>query len=357
MLMQSTSHVARVAKRQQSQQLAFNAVRCMATGDRSFKVAVLGAGGGIGQPLSMLLKLSPLVNHLVIHDVRGAPGVAADLSHVNSKAKVTFSEDDAGLKEQLKGCDVVVMPAGVPRKPGMTRDDLFNTNASIVKSLTECVADACPDAKLAIVSNPVNSMVPLASEIYKARGVYKPSKILGVTTLDIVRANTFIAEKAGLVDSIDNVEVPVIGGHAGVTILPVFSKATKAGGELIKLNMSDAEIAALDTRVQDGGTEVVQAKAGAGSATLSMAYAGSRFAISLMRGMNGEKMVECTYVESNACEGIPFFSTPCILGPDGVQENTGIPELSEHEKRRLEELKPELIKNIEKGLSWYAENK
>ena len=102
------------------------------------KVAVLGAGGGIGQPLSLLLKLSPEVSELSCYDIVGTPGVAADLSHIPTNSNVTGHlpsasswppRGDEGLKEALSGAAVVVIPAGVPRKPGMTRDDLFNTNA------------------------------------------------------------------------------------------------------------------------------------------------------------------------------------------------------------------------------------
>jgi hypothetical protein len=102
------------------------------------KVAVLGAAGGIGQPLSLLLKLSPQITELSTYDIVGTPGVAADLSHIPSASSVTGNlpsagtwppSHDTGLEAALKDASVVVIPAGVPRKPGMTRDDLFNTNA------------------------------------------------------------------------------------------------------------------------------------------------------------------------------------------------------------------------------------
>merc|ERR1712036_185433 len=124
-----------------------------------------------------------------------------------------------GLEASLEGSEIVVIPAGVPRKPGMTRDDLFNTNASIVANLAIAAAEVCPEAMLAIISNPANSTVPIASEIYKKAGVYNPNKIFGVTTLDIVRANTFIANLKGLNPA--DVDCPVIGGHAGTTIMPL----------------------------------------------------------------------------------------------------------------------------------------
>jgi malate/lactate dehydrogenase len=164
----------------------------------------------------------------------------------------------------------------VPRKPGMTRDDLFKINAGIVAGLTDAVATHCPKAMINMISNPVNSTVPIAAEVLKKRGVYDPKKLFGVTTLDVVRAKTFYAEKNGLETA--KVDVPVVGGHAGITILPLWSQATP------KAAMTDDVIDALTKRTQDGGTEVVAAKAGKGSATLSMAYAGALFADACLRG-------------------------------------------------------------------------
>merc|ERR1711970_635081 len=235
-------------------------------------VAVMGASGGIGQPLSMLLKLNPAVTKLNLYDIVHTPGVAADLSHIETKARTTGFVGQEQLNDSLVGADIVVIPAGVPRKPGMTRDDLFNTNASIVAGIAKACAENCPDAAICIISNPVNSTVPIAAEVYKKAGA-DPSKIFGVTTLDIVRANTFVAELKGLDPA--TVNVPVIGGHAGITIIPLISQATPA------VEFPADQLKALTERIQDAGTEVVKAKAGAGSATLSMAYAGARFAFSV----------------------------------------------------------------------------
>lgn len=197
------------------------------TAKTNTKVAVLGGSGGIGQPLSMLMKLSLGcdVSHVSVYDVAHAPGVASDLSHIDTATSVSghAAED---LEAALTGADVVIIPAGVPRKPGMTRDDLFNTNASIVATLASGVAKHCPTACVGIISNPVNSTVPIAAEILKKAGVYDPRKLFGVTTLDVVRARTFIAGAKGL-DPAD-ISVPVIGGHAGVSILPLLSRVSPA---------------------------------------------------------------------------------------------------------------------------------
>ncbi|KAL6205845.1 PREDICTED: malate dehydrogenase, mitochondrial [Fragaria vesca subsp. vesca] len=308
------------------------------------KVAVLGAAGGIGQPLALLMKLNPLVSQLSLYDIAGTPGVAADVSHINTRSEVKGYAGEEQLGEALEGCDVVIIPAGVPRKPGMTRDDLFNINAGIVRSLTAAIAKYCPHAIINMISNPVNSTVPIASEVLKKAGVYDEKKLFGVTTLDVVRAKTFYAGKAGV--PVAEVNVPVVGGHAGITILPLFSQATP------KANLSDDYIKALTKRTQDGGTEVVEAKAGKGSATLSMAYAGALFADACLKGLNGvPDVVECSYVQSCITE-LPFFASKVRLGKNGVEEVLDLGPLSDFEKEGLEHLKPELKSSIEKGIKF-----
>lgn len=107
--------------------------------------------GGIGQPLSLLLKSNVLVSDLALFDIVNTPGVAADLSHINTPAKVAGYVGDDQLAAALTGAQIVVIPAGVPRKPGMTRDDLFNINAGIVRNLATACAKyvvSCPASSL-----------------------------------------------------------------------------------------------------------------------------------------------------------------------------------------------------------------
>ena len=321
--------------------LSLRQVRSFSSSQRAHaKVAVLGAAGGIGQPLSLLLKQSPLITHLSLFDIVNVVGVGADLSHMDTPARVTAHLGDKELTNALEGAQVVIVPAGVPRKPGMTRDDLFNTNASIVKKLAEAAAKTCPKAMLCIITNPVNSTVPIAAEVYKKAGCYNPNTIFGVTTLDVVRANAFVAEAKKL--DVTKTSVPVIGGHAGTTIIPLLSRTRP------QVKFTQEEIEKLTVRIQNAGTEVVDAKAGAGSATLSMAYAGARFVFSLLRAVRGENIVECAYVQSRVCAA-SYFSTPLRLGPKGIEENLGLGDLSDYEKQQVDKAIPELIKNIEKG--------
>jgi len=310
---------------------------------------VLGAGGGIGQPLSLLLKTDPLVSSLSLYDIRGAPGVAADISHIDVAGKVTGFPADS-LDAALQDVEVVVIPAGVPRKPGMTRDDLFNTNASIVRDLAKAVSKNAPNAHILVISNPVNSTVPIVAKVLQQAGTFDPRKLFGVTTLDVVRASRFLSTIAGT-DPKDT-KVTVVGGHSGVTIVPLLSQAPAASA--VK---PGEQYDALVYRIQYGGDEVVKAKDGAGSATLSMAWAAAKFTHSLLRALNGEKgVIVPTFVKSPLFEkeGVEFFSSNVELGPNGVEKIHPLGNISPIEQKLVEAAIPELKKNIEKGLKFVA---
>lgn len=118
--------------------------------------------------------------------------------------------------------DLVIIPAGVPRKPGMTRDDLFNINAGIVRTLCEGIAKCCPNAIVNLISNPVNSTVPIAAEVFKKAGTYDPKRLLGVTTLDVVRANTFVVCKRNNINRPVVNLIYVVHIHGGELILNFF---------------------------------------------------------------------------------------------------------------------------------------
>ncbi|KAG2433526.1 hypothetical protein HYH02_012644 [Chlamydomonas schloesseri] len=309
------------------------------------KVALLGAAGGIGQPLALLLKMNKFVTELALYDIANVVGVAADLSHCNTPVKVTGYTGPEELGACLKGADLIVIPAGVPRKPGMTRDDLFNTNAGIVKALVEAVAKHAPNAVIEIITNPVNSTVPIAAETLKAAGVYDPKKLIGVTSLDVVRANTFVSEAKGL--DMKDVDVPVIGGHAGSTILPLLSQTTPP------VTFTEAEKKAMTDKIANAGTVVVEAKAGKGSATLSMAYSAARMAESTLLGLNGEPNIyECAFVQSDIVADVPFFASKVLLGPNGVAKVMGLGEMDAFEQAAMAAMLPQLKSEIQKGIDF-----
>ncbi|BDM63489.1 malate dehydrogenase [Shewanella sp. NFH-SH190041] len=305
------------------------------------KVAVLGAAGGIGQALALLLKAQlPAGSQLSLYDIAPVtPGVAVDLSHIPTNVEVKgFAGEDPS--SALDGADIVLISAGVARKPGMDRSDLFNINAGIVRNLIEKVAKVCPKALIGVITNPVNTTVAIAAEVLKQAGVYDPKRLFGVTTLDVIRSETFIAQAKGL--KVEDVQVNVIGGHSGVTILPLLSQVNG-------VTFTDDEIAALTHRIQNAGTEVVEAKAGGGSATLSMGQAAFRFCMSLVRGLQGQtNVVECAYVDGGS-EHAQFFAQPVLLGRNGVEKVLPYRALSEFETQARDSMLDTLTGDIQLG--------
>ncbi|KAH3680295.1 hypothetical protein WICPIJ_008337 [Wickerhamomyces pijperi] len=327
------------------------------------KLAVLGASGGIGQPLSLLLKLSPYLTELALYDIRLAKGVATDLSHINTTVKVSgYDKDD--LKSALTGADLVVIPAGIPRKPGMTRDDLFKINAGIIKTLAQGVAQFAPKAMVLVISNPVNSTVPIFKQVLSDAGVFNARRLFGITTLDLVRAKTFVNGFEQYWKDLS--EINVIGGHSGNTIVPILSKAASYA----KLTAQQRD--ALIHRIQFGGDEVVKAKDGAGSATLSMAYSAYVFVERLLKAIKGETgIVEDTFiyldssiqgvkeVKSLISGGVEFISLPVRLSARGVEavEFGILNELNQHEKELFNVATKELKVNIAKGITFVTGSK
>lgn len=311
------------------------------------KLTLLGAAGGIGQTLALLLKLRlPIGTELALYDISPVtPGVAVDISHIATSVKAVGYAGEENLAAALKDAHMVLITAGVARKPGMTRADLFNINGNIIKNLVEKVAEVCPDACVGIVSNPVNTLVPLAAEVLRKKGVYDKRKLFGVSTLDVVRAKSFVSELKE--KHAETVKVPVIGGHSGPTILPLLSQALSEGR---KIEFTQEEIESLTHRIQNAGTEVVEAKAGGGSATLSMAEAGARFAVAVFKALLGEDCVRYAYIESKKDSGYPeFFAHPVRFGLTGVEEILPIGQLSEYEKEKLKALEEVLEADIKLG--------
>jgi malate dehydrogenase len=321
-----------------------------------FKVCVVGGAGGIGQPLSMLMAMDPNVSELCVYDLTiamvPAAGVAADLSHVNHKCKVTgyaFDKDDRAIDkagECLTGCHLVLVPAGVPRKPGQDRKDLLNINAGIAKNIVEACAKYCPQAIIALIVNPVNSVVPAMAELWKKKGL-NPAKIVGVTTLDCVRAEKFVHEVTGA--PLNEINIPVIGGHAGTTILPLFSQNKYSA------TIPADKIPDLDKKTQDAGTEVVAAKNGKGSATLSMGYAGARLGRAVLAGLAGTPTEACAYVGSSVTS-CPYFASVVTFGRTGVEKVHDVGTLSAYEQGRLNALLPTLMEEVEAGLDYAKVN-
>ncbi|VFP86437.1 malate dehydrogenase [Candidatus Erwinia haradaeae] len=308
------------------------------------KVTILGAAGGIGQALSLLLKTRlPEGSHLSLYDISPiTPGIAVDLSHIPTSVEMTgFTGDDITLA--LKDAKIVLVAAGFARKPGMDRSDLLHLNAGIIKNLISQISITSPHAMIGVITNPINTIVPIAAKVLKKIGVYNRTKLFGITTLDIIRANTFLALFTGKKPEAFN--TPVIGGHSGSTILPLLSQTN------YNVQLTEKDIYNLTKRIQNAGTEVLESKSGGGSATLSMAYAATNFCLSLVRALKGESnVIEFAYVEGQG-EYAKFFSQPLVLGKNGIIKYCLIENLSKFEECALIKMLDQLKHDIQLGES------
>ncbi|VFP87468.1 Malate dehydrogenase [Candidatus Erwinia haradaeae] len=307
------------------------------------KVTILGAAGGIGQALSLLLKTQlPEGSKLSLYDISPiTPGVAVDLSHIPTSVSMQgFTGDNITLA--LKDTQIVLIAAGFARKPGMDRSDLLQLNARIIEHLIEQVSITSPYAIIGIITNPINTTVPIAAKVLKKFGVYNRKKLFGITMLDIIRSNTLIALLTGKAPEKFNIRV--IGGHSGSTILPLFSQASHSN-----IQLTTEEIHDLTKDIQNAGTIVLESKSGGGSATLSMAYAATHFCLSLVRALKGAtNIIECAYVEGPG-EYAKFFSQPLMLGKDGISEYCPIGKLSAFEMNALRNMLDQLKYDIQLG--------
>ncbi|MBI3313235.1 MAG: malate dehydrogenase [Candidatus Omnitrophica bacterium] len=289
------------------------------------KVTVVGAGF-VGATTAQRLIEKDIADVVLIDVVEGLPqGKALDMMESAPIERFQASIKGTNQYEDTKGSDVVVITAGLARKPGMSRDDLLFKNAEIVGGVvTECVKYS-PDAILLIVTNPLDVMTYLA---WKKSG-FPPHRVFGMAgALDSARMAYFIAEELECVPH--EVDAMVLGGH-GDEMVPVPAH-TKVKGELITKLLSAEKIEAINQRTRDGGAEIVKhLKTG------SAFYAPSSSVVRMVKAIaedSGEIIPSCVYLTGQYGIKDVYCGVPAQLGRKGVRAVAEIP-LTENEKVAL----------------------
>jgi malate dehydrogenase len=275
------------------------------------RVTVVG-GGNVGATLAQRLAERELADVVLVDILEGMPqGKGLDIREAGpverSDAHVFGTNDYA----DTAGSDVVVITAGIARKPGMSRDDLLNTNYKIVKECTEQSLRHSPNAILIIVSNPLDAMCQVA---YKVSGLPK-HRVMGMAgVLDSARMRTFIAMELGV--SVDNVHAFVLGGH-GDTMVPLPRFSTVAGVPITEL-MSRERVQAICERTASGGAEIVKLLK-----TGSAYYAPSAATAEMVDAVLKDKhkiLPSCCYLEGEyGIDGL-YVGVPAQLGAKGVEK-------------------------------------
>lgn len=290
------------------------------------KVTVIGAGN-VGATAAQRLAEKELCDVVLVDIIEGIPqGKALDLAEAAPIEKHDAQLTGSNTYLESANSDIVIITAGIPRKPGMSRDDLISTNAGIVKNVTRQTVEMSPDAVLIIVSNPLDAMCHVA---FEASGFPK-NRVIGMAgILDSARFRAFIAMELNV--SVENTTAFVLGGH-GDTMVPLPRYSTVAGIPITELMPKD-RIDAIVERTANGGAEIVSLLK-TGSAFYAPASAAVEMAESILK--DKKKILPCaTYLEGEyGIHGL-FIGVPVKLGSNGVEEVIEI-TLTEEEKQALE---------------------
>lgn len=291
------------------------------------KISVIGSGN-VGATVAMRVAEKELADVVLIDILEGVPaGKALDLAEAapieKHDSKITGVTNDYSL---AKGSDIVIITAGIPRKPGMSRDDLLSTNAGIMRTVVKEIAAVAPDTILIIVSNPLDAMCHVALDT----SGFQKTKVIGMAgVLDSARFRAFIAMELNV--SVENTHAFVLGAH-GDTMVPLPRYSTVAGIPITEL-MPPERIEALIQRTRSGGGEIVGLLK-TGSAYYAPASAAVEMAEAILK--DKKKILPCvTYLQGEYGVKDLFIGVPVKLGSSGVEEVIEI-KLTDSENEALQ---------------------
>lgn len=287
------------------------------------KIALIG-GGNIGGVLAEQAAYRELGDVVIFDVVEGLPqGKALDMAEGAPLMEADASIAGANDYKDIAGADVVIITAGLARKPGMSRDDLLKTNLSIMKSVAEGVRDNAPDAYVIVISNPLDAMVYTFKEV----SGFPKNRVVGMAgVLDSARFRAFVAWELGV--SVQDVTAMVLGGH-GDTMVPLVRYCTVAGIPVSQLISKD-RIEAIVERTKGAGGEVV-ALLKTGSAFVSPALSAIEMVESILRDKKRVLPCACLLEGEYGVDGL-YVGVPCVLGAGGVEKVLEV-EMNEEERK------------------------
>lgn len=304
----------------------------MATTTRK-KIALVGAGQ-IGGTLALLAGLKEL-GDIVLLDIPDAEGVAKgkalDIAEASPVEGFDAGYTGTSNYADIKGADVVIVTAGVPRKPGMSRDDLVGINAKVIKAVGEGIKANAPDAFVIVITNPLDAMVGLMQEVTG----FNPAKVVGMAgVLDSARFRWFLAEEFKV--SVEDITAFVLGGH-GDTMVPSVRYSTVAGiplPDLVKMGWTTQEkLDKIVQRTRDGGAEIVGLLK-TGSAFYAPAASAIQMAESYLKDKKRVLPCAAKLTGQYGVNGL-YIGVPVIIGAGGVEKIVEI-ELDADEKKMFE---------------------
>ena len=281
------------------------------------KISLIGAGQ-IGGTLAHLIGIKEVVSEVVLFDVAEgiAKGKALDIAQSSSVDGFNVKFSGTDNYKDVKNSDVIIITAGVPRKPGMSRDDLLGINLKIMKQVAEGIKLNCPDAFVICITNPLDVMV-MALQKYSNLPKNKVVGMAGI--LDSSRYKLFLSEELNI--PVKQIDALVMGGHGDTMVpLPGFTKIN--GKKLLDLvdegKISKEKIEKINQRTRDGGAEIVKYLE-KGSAYYAPAASGVEMAISYIN--DEKKLLPCAvYIDGEYGVKNIYAGVPVIIGKNGVEK-------------------------------------
>ncbi|PJA33120.1 MAG: malate dehydrogenase [Zetaproteobacteria bacterium CG_4_9_14_3_um_filter_53_7] len=309
------------------------------------KITVVGAGN-VGATAAFLAAQKELANIVLIDVVEGVPqGKALDMFEFSPIQRFDASVIGTNDYADTANSDLVIITAGIARKPGMSRDDLLSINANIVADVTRNIVKYSPNCIILVVTNPLDAMVYTALKV----SGFPKHRVIGMAgVLDSARMRAFIAEELGV--SINNVTAFVLGGH-GDTMVPLPRYSTVAGIPITEL-MSEDRVQAISERTADGGAEIVRYLK-TGSAFYAPGAAVVQMAEAIIKD-NNRILPCCAYLEGEYGVNGYYLGVPCKLGAGGLEAIIEL-DLTEEEKKGLSrsmDAVSDLVKTLD-GLGLY----
>ena len=297
----------------------------------SKKISLIGAGQ-IGGTLAHLLGIKEVASEVVLFDVAAgiAKGKALDIAQSSSVDGFNVKFSGTDNYNDIKNSDVIIITAGVPRKPGMSRDDLLGINLKIMKQVAEGIKSNCPEAFVICITNPLDVMV-MALQTYSKLPKNKVVGMAGI--LDSSRYKLFLSEELKV--PVKQIDALVMGGHGDTMVpLPGFTKIN--GKKLLDLieegKVSKERIEQINQRTRDGGAEIVKYLE-KGSAYYAPAASGVEMAISYIK--NEKKLLPCAvYLDGEYGVKNIYAGVPAIIGENGVEKIEEI-KLQDNEKNEF----------------------
>ncbi|KPJ01888.1 Malate dehydrogenase, mitochondrial [Papilio xuthus] len=306
---------------------------------RNHQVAIVGATNEVGQTTALLLRTCPSVSKLVLHDTTDStPGIVLDLSHIPSKSKAKGYCGSNTLEEALQGSSLVLAVGGLPQKSLPTSQSVLSQNADFIKIVSSAVTRIAPVPFFGIVTEPINTLVPMAAEVMRHQGCYEQNKLFGVTIIDALKAQTLYAKANGFVHS--ECHVPVICGHSRTTMVPLLSQASP------KTVLPEETCLDLTTSLRD--YTIYEKASSPLTPALSIAYSVYLFTQRILEAIDGQISQVNALVENNDF-GTSYFSGLVEVNKNGIGEMRLYSDLFSYECGILEQSIRQLREDVTVG--------